>query len=190
MRPVLTAIAIYAMPVLLLLFGVISFERRFQVLIIMALVAALLAAFRQYTPSKLGFHRPRLSGMLTWSIIPSILLLAGVFITDLPHRLFTLERLPFYLFFIFVSSPAQEFLYRSFLHTELKAVRLSRLSTIIVSASLFSFMHVIYKDSLTVALTFLAGLVWSAVFTRTNSFYIGALSHAAVGAVTIELGVI
>jgi membrane protease YdiL (CAAX protease family) len=89
-----------------------------------------------------------------------------------------------------VSAPAQEFLYRGFLHAELTAARVPLSGVVIISAFLYSFMHIIYRDYLTVALTFVLGLVLSAAFAHTHSFYVVALSHAALGTVAIALGAI
>ena len=159
-------------------------------LIIMTILAGALAFSRGFGLSTLGLGWPRLSTLATWSLIPSALLLGGMFAVELPHRYAALERLPFYLFFVFVSAPAQEFVYRSVLFAELRAAHFPPLLILLVSSLLYAFLHVIYRDAMIVALTFVVGLIWGLIFLQTHSFYAVALSHAIVGAAAILLGTI
>jgi hypothetical protein len=117
---------VYITPIVFLRLGVIPYARRFYILIAMAIIAASVAAVR-YSTHALGLAQPALKQILRWSIIPSLILIAGIFQADLPHRLHVTERLPFYLFYVLLSVPAQEFLYRSFLFAELTAARIPRL---------------------------------------------------------------
>ena len=185
-----TLITVYVMPVLLILAGVIPFQWRFHLLMLMCATVAVLAFVRGYSFSSTDSTGPRLSTILAWSIAPAVFLIAGLWLSNLPHRLVSVEHLPFYLFFVLVSAPAQEFLYRSFLFAELMRHGLPSGLLIIVSALLFAWMHVIYKDPLTLAFTFVAGLIFGAVFLKTRSFCAVALSHAALGVVAIYLGVV
>jgi membrane protease YdiL (CAAX protease family) len=180
---------VYITPVVCLRLGLIPYRFRFHVLIAMAIVAVAFAALR-YSAHGLGLGRPRLLQILGWSVIPSALLIAGIFWADLPHRLQTTQRLPFYLFFVLLSAPAQEFLYRSFLFAELAAARIPRFGIVVISAGLYSFMHTIARDGMTTLLTFVVGLIWAAIFLRTRNFFVVALSHAGLGVAAITLGVI
>ena len=181
---------IYVAPVFLLRSGLIPYSWRFFILIAVAIAATALAVNRRYSAIRLGMGRPKLLSVLAWSVIPSVLLLAGVFWADLQHRFQLTPRLPFYLFFVLLSAPAQEFLYRSFLFAELAAARVPRFGIVVISAVLYSFMHTIARDTTTTVLTFVVGLIWALIFLRTRSFYIVALSHAGLGAAAITLGVI
>lgn len=180
---------VYITPVVLLRLSVIPYRWRFCVLIAMAAVAVIFATAR-YSAHGLGLRRPGLLQILGWAVIPSALLIAGVFWADLPHRLLATQRLPFYLFFVLLSAPAQEFLYRSFLFAELAAARIPPVGMVVVSACLYSFMHTIARDGMTTLLTFVVGLIWATIFLRTNNFFIVALSHAGLGVAAITLGVI
>ena len=180
---------VYITPVVCLRLGLIPYKWRFHVLIAMAIVAVAFAAAR-YSANHLGLARPRLWQILGWAGIPSVLLIAGIFLADLPHRLQASQRLPFYLFFVLLSAPAQEFLYRSFLFAELAAVRIPRFGIVVISAVLYSYMHTIARDGMTTLLTFVVGLIWAGIFSRTRNFFIVALSHAGLGVAAITLGVI
>lgn len=50
----------------------------------------------------------------------------------------------FYLFFVFISSPSQEILYRGYLFHLLSEAGLNRLTSIGLSSILYSFVHLIY----------------------------------------------
>jgi membrane protease YdiL (CAAX protease family) len=155
----------------------------------MTLVAVGIALSRHSLES-LGLTLPRLGSFLAWSVIPSALLIGLALAFDLHHRVLTREHLAFYLFFVFVSAPAQEFLYRSFLFAEMRASAIPAKAIVLLSAALFAFMHIIYRDVVTVALTLVVGLVWAMVFHSTRKVGIVAFSHAALGVVAILAGVI
>ncbi|HXJ38353.1 MAG TPA: CPBP family intramembrane glutamic endopeptidase, partial [Bryobacteraceae bacterium] len=122
---------------------------------------------------------------------PGAAVLIGlVLLSDLQHRALTPTHLAFYLFFVLISAPAQEFLYRSFLFAELRALRIPPKAIVAVSALLFGFMHIIYRDWVTVALTIFVGFIWAAVFNATHKISIVAFSHAALGVAAILSGVI
>ena len=182
--------AIYICPVVLVATGVIPFQWRFHVLILMTLLAGSLALFRRHSAISLGLVLPRFWPLMGWSVIPPVILTAAVTLSDLPHRQPTPGHLAFYVFFVFVLAPAQEFLYRSFLFAELRKIRIPPNAIVLASTVLFGFMHIIYKDLVTVLLTLAAGLIWSIVFNRTRKVYMVAASHAALGVAAILSGVI
>jgi membrane protease YdiL (CAAX protease family) len=189
-RLAITLTALYIVPVLALSTGLIAAKWRFHVLIAMCAVALLLASVRRHPIMETDGDMPGVSALMKWSIGPSLLLIAAIMISGVGGRFAVAEGLPFYLFFFFVAAPAQEFLYRKFLFAELSTAKMPASVTILLSAGLFAFMHIIYKDALTLGLTFALGIVWGFVFTRTRSFCTVALSHAILGVGAIGLGVI
>ena len=188
-RASLTIAVIFVCPVVLLTAGVIPFSWRFYVLILMTALSAAVA-FSRHSRESLGLTLPRLRSFVAWSVIPSAILISLVLASDLRHRAFTPAHLAFYVFFVFVSAPAQEFLYRGFLFAELRALAIPPKAIVILSAVLFGFMHIIYRDAITVVLTLAAGLVWAIVFHTTRKVGIVAFSHAALGVVAILSGVV
>lgn len=180
---------IYVLPVVLVATGVIPFEFRFYVLVLMTLMAAGLALTR-HSAKSLGFTMPSLAPLLGWSVLPAAGFTLLVLFGHASHRVLTPAHLAFYFFFVFVSAPAQEFLYRSFLFAEMRAMRLRPGTMVLLSGGLFGFMHIIYRDPLTVGLTLAAGFVWAMVFHSTRKVGIVALSHAMLGAAAIVAGVV
>ena len=184
-----TIAGIYVCPVILIASGLVPFEWRFYVLIVMTLLAVGLALSRHSIIS-LGLGLPKFWSFMGWSVLPSAILIGAIFLADLPHRRITPDHMAFYIFFVFVSAPAQEFLYRSFLFAELAKLQVTPRATVLLSTALFGFMHVIYKDLATVLLTLTVGFIWAIVFHTTRRVSIVAVSHAALGVVAILSGVI
>ena len=106
------------------------------------------------------------------------------------HRYAPTEHLSFFTFYVLISAPAQEFLYRSFLFAEVAAAQLSPAVALVASSSLYSFMHVVGYDAVTVILTFVAGLIWGWIFLRTRNLAVVAVSHAILGVATLLVGAI
>jgi membrane protease YdiL (CAAX protease family) len=92
---------------------------------------------------------------------------------------------------VFMSSPSQEFLFRSNLFALMRRGNIKGpVLQIIVSAVTFSFMHVFYKDLPTLIVTLAIGLLWGAIYYKYPNFWGVALSHALVGAVAVKVGVV
>jgi len=189
-RFLLTILALYIAPVLLISTDTIPRTWRFGVLIAVTLLAWTLSYLRRYGREALGFRCYAGSQPAVWALASSAILLLPASAMGLSRRLPSVPPFWFFVFFVLISAPAQEFLYRSFLFAQMKERNLRPVTRIVVSAGLFAFMHVVYRDGLTVAMTFLAGLVWATAYHRTGSFAVVAFSHAAVGAVAMHLRMI
>ncbi|HEM6153637.1 TPA: CPBP family intramembrane metalloprotease [Streptococcus suis] len=126
------------------------------------------------------------------TVLTVILGILGVllYLTGIGGRFSPNETVSFYLFYIFISSPAQEFLYRGALVRILTRLNVSERSKMIVSSALYSFVHIIYKDFWTLVLTFCIGIIWYRSYRKTNNLLGVCVSHAVLGIVTILAGVI
>ena len=100
------------------------------------------------------------------------------------------ETIYFYLFYIFVSCPAQELLFRSALRVLLRPLGLTLCIEMLVAASLFGFVHVIYKDPLTLAAMIIVGFFWYHLYLRTRNLIGVTISHITLGILTIALGLV
>jgi membrane protease YdiL (CAAX protease family) len=96
----------------------------------------------------------------------------------------------FYIFYILVSCPFQEFVYRGYLFHALDILHLKRWSRIIVAAILYSFVHVIYGDPYILLSTFIAGMLWNMHYDMIRNLAGVIVSHAILGVLTITLGLI
>jgi membrane protease YdiL (CAAX protease family) len=182
---------LYILPVVLLLIKVIPFSDRFLVLAITGALIIGLALLNEISLADLGFNHqnllPAIKDILPVTIISSVLMIAfylnhGMRIdnTGIPWY--------FYVFYISLSSPLQEFLYRSYLFNRLAQIQLNQGSIIIITAILYSFAHSIYQDLLTVLLSLIIGLYWAYHYNRFKNFYSITLSHTILGIIAILTG--
>lgn len=185
-------VTVYVLPVILILTRVISFEYKFHVLVAGAILVFAFLRWRGFTLSDLGW--PSLGGLQSIrDVIPLTLILVAVAVlvyvfgnvTRIPN-----ERWPFFLFYIFISSPAQEFLFRAALHRMFTSVGVQRTAQIILSALLYCFIHAIYRDPWTLVLTFAIGILWFRLYTKTQHLLGVSVSHAILGVITILLGIV
>lgn len=188
--PVLTIAGLYVLPVALLAGNVIPLELRFHVLVLVALLASVTAWSRRQSAESLGFAVPGFGQLAMWLAVQLVVLAAGLMMSSLAHRQVAPKGLGFYLFFVFVSAPVQEFLYRSFLFVELSKLGVPRVGFALLSALLYGLMHVVGGDMVTVVLTFCMGLVWALGYSARRNVLLAAASHAVLGASAIRLGFI
>lgn len=191
---VILLLTLYYLPPLLLLSGVLRFAWRFQIL---AVMTAFLIAYdwrRGLGLRELGFRKDTLRGSLLINLLVSLLLIS-VMSLSFKAGLIREPTPPawnlFFTYYLFISSPSQEFLFRSNLFALMRRGGiLHPAAQVVLSAVTFSFLHVFYKDPLTLLATFIIGLLWGAIYYKYPNFWGVALSHAAVGAAAIKVGII
>ncbi|ELS46272.1 CPBP family intramembrane metalloprotease [Microcystis sp. LEGE 00066] len=182
---------LYILPVVLILTKVIPFSDRFLVLTITGALIIGLAMLNEIAPADLGFNYqnllPAIKDILPVTIISSVLMI--VFYLNHGMRIDN-TGIPwyFYVFYISLSSPLQEFLYRSYLFNRLAQIQLNQGYIIIITAILYSFAHSIYQDLLTVLLSLIIGLYWAYHYNRFKNFYSITLSHTILGIIAILTG--
>lgn len=99
------------------------------------------------------------------------------------------ENLAFFLFYVFISCPIQELLYRGVL-TSIGCGKFSNTGLVIVSSFLYSYIHIIYHDFLTLVITFMIGVIWHFAYLKTNNLIGVTISHIILGILTISIGFI
>jgi len=182
---------LYILPVVLILTKVIPFSDRFLVLTITGVLIIGLAMLNEIALADLGFNHqnllPAIKDILPVTIISSVLMI--VFYLNHGMRIDN-TGIPwyFYVFYISLSSPLQEFLYRSYLFNRLAQIQLNQGSIIIITAILYSFAHSIYQDLPTVLLSLIIGLYWAYHYNRFKNFYSITLSHTILGIIAILTG--
>ena len=183
----------YIIPVLLVYWGFIPFSWRFYVMIITAIVMLAIARIYRYSPIELGLTKQNLENSFKSIALPTLVAVVLMLI----YHAFQESRLDnsaynwtFYLFFVIVSAPVQEFLYRGFLFGIFTRVKLAIWWQILLSTSLYSFVHIIYQDLPTLLLTFMVGLVWSCYYAKYRNLYSIIISHGLLGLVAILVGLV
>jgi membrane protease YdiL (CAAX protease family) len=177
---------------MLIFLNIIDFKYRFYVLVIVGIISFIIIKLLKVTNTKLG-----LTGDNTFNsikrIIPITLL---ILIFSIVYYFLGLskyennETIYFYLFYIIISCPIQELIYRGILNEYLSIYNLNIKLQIIIASLLFSFLHVIYKDSLTLLFTFIIGLYWNYSYLKDKNLIGVTISHIMIGIATIFLGLI
>lgn len=190
----LLIVFVYCPPVLLLWIGIIPFRHHFTVLVLFTLLIAILAVIRRYTMRDLGFRKDTLRNSLVWNSLLTIVL-AGILYVAFYFHWIREPTIPnwsfFFLFYYFVSSPSQEFLYRSVVFAEMQRAGIeSRFWKVAFSSINYSFMHVIYNDMLTLVATLVVGVMWGFIYEKYPNYWGVAFSHAALGTVAILVGLV
>jgi uncharacterized protein len=183
----------YILPVLLIFLGLVPFSWRFAVLILAAIVVVVIARLYRFSPVELGFTRNNLETSLKAIALPTLgfaLLMLIYYIIQGTRIDNSAYSSPFYLFFIGVSSPLQEFLYRGFLFSIFSRVKLAIWLQITLSTLLYSFVHLIYRDLSTLVLTVIIGLTWGWYYAKFQNLYSIIVSHSLLGAIAILVGLV
>ncbi len=187
------AVVLYA-PVILIRAGVIPFKYRFVIMFCLLAVMIFYVWLRKFCWFDLGFRRDTLKQSLIWNLGLSLFFLTILYCL---HNMEIVGKMPirfwpvFFVFYILILVPAQEFFFRSLLFAELGNLRYKRHWSIIIISSLsFCFLHIIYKHPLMLLTTFFMGLIWSIIYYKYPNFWGVSLSHALLGVVAFALGLI
>lgn len=92
------------------------------------------------------------------------------------------------VFYPVLSVYPQSIIYRSFLMHRYAASFPSRFALILASAVAFSFMHIIFRNPLAIALTFLGGLLFAWRYEVTASLFTSSFEHALYGCWLFTIG--
>lgn len=180
-----------AIPILILI-RVIPWDLKFHMLTIGAILIYILLRIIGIRNEQLGFStRDTLKSLrdvmpLTLGLVA---LAAGILVLD-GSRYSPTEDWKFFLFYVFISCPAQEFLYRGAMRAMCQSERLPVWLEYTTASLLFAFVHVIYRDSLTVVFMLVVGLAWYHLYRRTENLIGVTVSHAILGVLTIATGLV
>jgi uncharacterized protein len=181
----------YVLPVVLFFYELVPFAWRFYVLIFVAVVIAMIARIYKFSAVDLGFINIQLRSAYTSIALPTFII-AILMIFYYYNNGARLDNSAyswlFYLFFVGLSVPIQEFLFRGFLFALLTQVKVPIWGKILLSAVLYNLIHWIYREVPTITGTFLLGLVWGFYYARDKNLYSIIASHALLGSIAILLG--
>lgn len=121
-------------------------------------------------------------------------MLAMVVFMFMPTMLFAFVRRAPWLwasvmvFYPILSVYPQEFLYRALLFHRYRDLFPSESALIMASATAFSFVHIIFGAWISVALTFIGGLLFAFTYARTKSLLLVSIEHALLGNAIFTVG--
>jgi uncharacterized protein len=87
-----------------------------------------------------------------------------------------------------VSVYPQGLLYRAFFFERYAGLFPNKWAMILASASVFSFLHIIFRNWLAVDLTFAGGLLFAARYAKTDSLATSSFEHALYGCWLFTVG--
>lgn len=172
-------------------FGLLSFDYRFEALLLISLLLIGMCVAEGVTKAELGLSAPlvRRHWLGASSLTACLIALVAIEADILAMRRPTPEWAVFVPFYVLISSPLQEVVCRAIPKLIADRLQMSNAKYVLFSASVFSLMHAAYGDSLLLANTFFAGLVWGVAYLVTRNIWPLAFSHAAVGLYAFALGV-
>ncbi len=184
-------LSIYIFLPILILFNNDLYDIKFYLLTGIGLGVFLLMKVFNISNKELGITKQNLWKSIKRNLILIALCVIIILIFKLIHidKYNSNETLLFYLFYIFISCPIQEFLYRGIFGYFDRNSKYNYL-WIILSSLCYSFLHIIYKDILTCLLTFIIGIIWYMFYKKDKNLCGVTLSHMVLGVATIVLGII
>lgn len=187
-------LVVYALPIILLITGAVPFRLRFEALIGMSIVALLLARAAHFSAYDLGFRTDNFRAALWCNVGFVVLCLSSLALARALGQVRVLSRIPdwgFFVFYVLLSCPSQEFLFRSFLWAQLTALgKTSIWLRVAILALPYACAHLIYRDTLTFLAAFFVGLCWSLIYERYPNWYAITISHCCLGVASIATGLI
>ncbi|MDO4753474.1 MAG: CPBP family intramembrane metalloprotease [Bacillota bacterium] len=177
---------------ILILVGVLPFDSKFYILTLGAAIVYFLARVLGISNAEMGITKYNCRKSIM-AVLPITIFLAltGVALWALGFsRINPNETWKFYIFYIFISSPVQEFLYRGAIIGIISNMNFGYYVQLIVSSVLYSFVHIIYQDLITLCLTLIMGVIWFINYKKSNNIFGVSISHAVLGVVTIIAGII
>lgn len=187
-----TIVVIYIGLPILIFANILPYDQKFAVLVAGGVAVYLVARLLGVANEEMGLQKALAGRSLLYTAPVTIALLAaaiGVFLTG-GSRFVPTEGVWFYAFYILVSCPIQELLYRGVLPVAVARWSGGFVAQLIVSSALYSFVHVIYRDWPTLALTFVIGAIWFFLYSRARNLLGVAVSHIVLGVVTIATGLV
>lgn len=146
--------------------------------------------FQQKKPKELGLRFDTLKKSMFWHGM-LITAFTSIICFSYFNNLYRLSSEPdpstaSLVFYFFISCPVQEFLYRSFLFSEMERAKINNFWVqIFISGLAFSIFHIHREDIFTLAVTLFVGILWGIVYHKHPNFFSTALAHSTLGMVAL-----
>jgi membrane protease YdiL (CAAX protease family) len=184
---------LYVFSIVLLYFKIIPYDARNITLALLTVLMIAYCFIRKLSLKELGFTTKHLKGSLLLNGLYSVITIIGLYVfyqLNLIRKPVAPEYDLFFVYYIFISCPCQEFLYRSLVYAELKRRDITGYRFILISALNYSFLHFFYHDWITLVATFIGGIIWGFIYNRYPNYWGVLLSHAVLGVISMVVGLI
>ena len=182
----------YVLLPIIIFYNVILFKYKFYILTIVGCLIYLILRIAKINNKELGIKTKDILKSIKRNLPIIIILIILVITFKIIHldKYTPNESITFYLFYVFISCPIQEFLYRGvFGYFESNLIR-NKFIILILSSFCYSFVHIIYKDLITCIFTFIFGFVLYLIYRKDYNLFGVSITHIILGILTIYLGII
>lgn len=151
----------------------------------------LLALFSAIPIKQLGLDSPK-RGIKLWIVMT---VAGAVLLIILSFMAFVIkpevqETRTVTMFYLFISAPLQELIYRGFLSWFLEKHINDMFLEVLVAGVLFAWGHIMFGSSWFLSYTLVVGVIWYFMFKKTKNLYGAVISHALLGTLAGLLGLI
>lgn len=189
---IIEILLLFVVPVLLIYFKKINFKYRIHVLCAIILISIIIIIFDKSTLYDLGLRTDNLKdGLIPYSIFAVsgtlALLLTAKALKLKPDKSFYKQK--HFIFGFIILSILQEFLFRSFLMPKLISFINIEFLIILINASLFTFMHIIYFNKrVALILLFCSGIVFAYLYLNYPNLILISIVHSILNYVAVMFG--
>ena len=183
---------LFIIPITLVYSGLIPEEWRIIFLSLFCLFIIAIIKHEKWSNAQIGLRKDNIRK----SLLPySVITLAGVICLYYFSNYFGLVKIVAWwennhlIYFFIPISFFQEFAYRSFLVPMLHHAFKKRVSVILVNATLFSFLHVIYPlPHIMLPVAFVAGIIFALLYEVYPNLFLISVMHAVLNFTAVYLG--
>lgn len=136
--------------------------------------------------------RPQLKRIFITYVLSCIIVSLGIFLYDERLLFIYVRKIPLlwislmilYPFFVY----PQELVYRTFFFHRYKRIFPKNLIMIVVSAVVFSYMHIVFQNVVAIILTLVGGILFATTYYKTRSTFAAFFEHTLYGCFVFTVG--
>ncbi len=185
---------LYIIPVLLLFYGIVPENFRIMMLLGVSLLLYGIIKRSGWTYSDLGFKKDFIKDILPYAIFTIIGVFALVLISKIAPKIEEAriyewwENIRFLILFIPISV-LQEVIFRGVLMHMLQRAFKNPIFIIVLNASLFALIHIIYlNQSIILPITFIGGIGFAWLYYKYPNLVLVSISHTILNFTAMILG--
>ncbi|MBU0612360.1 CPBP family intramembrane metalloprotease [Patescibacteria group bacterium] len=183
---------IFVLPVILLFFGILSSDWRVVLLAVSFILIYGIIRYEKWTYEEMGLRHDNFKKSFPFYLFFTILSVVVLFLLDHRTKMPDIETTTFLTRTLVLFLPVsffQEFAFRSFLIPRLKAILRSDHMIILVNATLFALVHVIYPNLIIgLPLAFVSGIFFAWLYMKYPNLLLISLAHSALNVTAVMLG--
>lgn len=191
----LEIVYLFIVPVVLIYVGVIPHSWRLLVLLCVVLLISSIIKYQHWTRAQLGIASPfKYKAVLAWMIFSVISTVLIIFYAQAfgfePLALFDWSASWQLILFFIPISVLQEVAYRAFLTERLREFSFSMRHRVILNASLFALLHIIYPYAvITLPIAFFGGVLFAWLYEKYPDFIMACIAHSILNFTAVLFGI-